>query len=548
VTAVTPEAVQESVRKSANARRFAIPRESVVLFGVAYVAYAVLGYFVVVRWNIVVGDALSRLAHAYFVWFNEPPKLTAIGFVWPPLMTIVLLPLALVKPLATTLLALPLTSAFFGAALVVTLDRTLAILGLGRPIRFPLLALIALNPMVLYYAANGMGETLYLFLLTAGVYYFLRWHRDQRLSYLVLASVTLALGLMTRYEILFWVVAIGVGVVGVLVRRGAPRAVLEGSTIAFLAPACYALGLWMFFNWLILGDPLWWLHSEVALTFTETQREVLDPLHVALAKSAGLTLSLSWTLFPATFAVLGGLVVLALLRRDFVALTLAAVLALNPVTTAVLAVLAKTDFVYQLRYNMRPLPLALIGIAWIYRQTHGRGGRAAVAAGGIAVLSVSLVFSWNAMHTYERQAFEQAFVRALATWEDQEGTRSHGSGLPVGVAPEDDVAGWIRANVQGDNQILVDDAQGFGVMLFTGSPGLFLDRIDVGDAEWLGSLNSPWGRVEYLLMTRSAAQGRDLVREAYPNPAAQGLRRVFANERWLLVRVPERPRAPGPTS
>src|SRR5688500_1051769 len=65
--------------------------ESLVLFGVFFAGYAVIGHRVVIEQHVIVFDGLSRLAHAYFAWYNAPPKLAAIGFEWPPVMTLVFL-------------------------------------------------------------------------------------------------------------------------------------------------------------------------------------------------------------------------------------------------------------------------------------------------------------------------------------------------------------------------------------------------------------------------------------------------------------------------
>jgi hypothetical protein len=516
--------------------RALLPTENVVLFAVSYAVYATVGVLVVLHWNVIVGDAVSRLAHAYFVWFNDPPKLTAVGFVWPPLMTIVLLPLALVKPVATSLLALPLTSAFFGAALVVVLDRTLALIGLPRLQRLPLVALLGLNPMLVYYAGNGMGETVYLFLLALAVYSFLRWYLEPNLLSLVLASAALTLGLLTRYELLFWALALGVAIVGVLVRRRAPRAQLESTSIAFFAPIAYGLGLWVFFNWLILGDPLHWLSSEVTLTFVET-RVGAPELSYALGDVIARTASVTWHLFPATAVVIAALVAVAAWRRDLVSFVLAVLIALNPVTTAGLAVLTKVEVVFQLRYNLRAVPLALVGLAWLWRLAPPRW-RLGVWVVAMALVGLSIPETWRTMQTYERQALEQAFTRAVSTASDQEGTRSLGSGIPVGDGPERAAARWLLEHAAtGTRSILADDEEAFAVMLYTGKPDRFFDRIDEGEVPWRSALEQPRGRVRYVL---TATFKIDLVRRRYPallERGVPGLTLAYDNERWAIFRV-----------
>ena len=76
--------------------------ESTALFAAAFACYTLLGWRVTLQLHVIDGDAMSRLTHAYDVFWNSPPKLAALGLVWPPLMSAVFLPFALVKPLADT--------------------------------------------------------------------------------------------------------------------------------------------------------------------------------------------------------------------------------------------------------------------------------------------------------------------------------------------------------------------------------------------------------------------------------------------------------------
>lgn len=528
----------EAVRGGSDARY------SVYLFLGSFLIYAALGYFVVLRWHIIVGDGVSRLAHAYFVFYNQPPKLAAIGFVWPPLMTIALLPFAAIKPLATSLLALPLMSAVFGAGLVVMLDRTLGLVGMLRLVRLPLVALIGINPMILYYSGNGMGESLSLFLIAFSVYAYLRWYLQRTVSTLIFASIALTLALLARYESLLSALVLGIAVGAALIRQRTSREELEGVVITFFAPIAYGLGLWIFFNWLIMGNPFFWLNSEVTQTFVATRTQVVAPSNVAFVTSASRTLALTWHLFPATWIVAAALGAAFVWRRDLVSLVLAVLVLLNPVTTAFLATATHSDQPFQLRYNLRALPVVFVGLGWLWLLAKGPRARAVVWILSAGILAASIPYTWHAMQTYRFQALEQAFTRALVSGSDQEGTRSLGIGITVGDRPEYAAARWIRRHVHERDSVLTDDEQTFEVMLLTGRPDLFLDRIDNGDARWQDVLAGPPSRVRYFLVTRWRS---DLIQQHYPTALAGGvpwLRPVFRNARWEILRVvpPPRPR------
>ena len=67
-----------------------------IVFTVLYLAVAVL----LVRHDILFADAMSRVVNAYYVLFSRDPHLPAIGFVWNPLPSLVLLPILPLKSVA----------------------------------------------------------------------------------------------------------------------------------------------------------------------------------------------------------------------------------------------------------------------------------------------------------------------------------------------------------------------------------------------------------------------------------------------------------------
>ena len=72
--------------------------------------------------------------------------------------------------------------------------------GVRRSPRLVLTACFALNPMILLYAGNGMGEGLYVFTLIASTRYLLRWIHQGDLRSLAYSGVALACSYLCRYE------------------------------------------------------------------------------------------------------------------------------------------------------------------------------------------------------------------------------------------------------------------------------------------------------------------------------------------------------------
>ena len=87
----------------------------------------------------------------------------------------------------------------------------------------------------------------------------LGWGRNGSARYLIGAGLAFALAIIERYEFIAWALIIAFLVSGALTAKGRDKDEVEGSVIAFLAPIMYALGIWMFLNAVVLGDPFAWI-------------------------------------------------------------------------------------------------------------------------------------------------------------------------------------------------------------------------------------------------------------------------------------------------
>ena len=141
-----------------------IPRRlwGIALFVALTGLYACVGFLLVIRYDLLDGDAASRVANAGYVLISRDPHLSAMGFVWNPLPSLVEVPMLLFErwwpELRTRVLAGVLQSALFmaAAALIVrgiALDR-----GVAAGWRRVTVAAFALQPMIIVYGASGMSE------------------------------------------------------------------------------------------------------------------------------------------------------------------------------------------------------------------------------------------------------------------------------------------------------------------------------------------------------------------------------------------------------
>ena len=151
-----------------------------------------------------IGDATSREANAYYVFFSNDPHLAAIGFVWNPLTSLTEMPLILLKgiwpALTAEAFASGIMSSVFMAGTCYQLFRFMEELGVRRTVRWLLVAAFAVNPMIVFSGGNGMSEALFLFTLVATTRYLARWLAGARTRDLIVAGIWLGLAYADRNE------------------------------------------------------------------------------------------------------------------------------------------------------------------------------------------------------------------------------------------------------------------------------------------------------------------------------------------------------------
>ena len=169
---------------------------------IAGLSYAASAVFLDFHYRIFPPDAVFRMANGFYVLYSRHFHLAAIGFVWNPLTSVVeMVPLLLKDiwhPLVSRDVAASLTSVIAMTGAVHQLRSMIQEWGIQRTPRLVLIALFALNPMVIYYSANGMSEALYLFTTIGTARYLRRWFAEDDLRSLVNAGGMLALCYLAR--------------------------------------------------------------------------------------------------------------------------------------------------------------------------------------------------------------------------------------------------------------------------------------------------------------------------------------------------------------
>jgi hypothetical protein len=242
--------------------RVPVRRLKLAVYLVALGVYLVVGYWLQVRHGFILGDALSRVSAAQGALFSRDPHLAAIGFIFTPLTAMVQIPAVALSPLwpAMTERAFSATimSAVFMAGGVVQILGMGTDRGLPRSYVLGITTLFALNPMIVFYGANGMSEAPFVFFMSWAVRRLIMWMVDDDVHHLVAAGgIAMGLAYLTRYDAVACVAAAGllVGATTYLRARPAPRfrrALLD--TLLVSAPGFAAFVGWAAASWLITGE------------------------------------------------------------------------------------------------------------------------------------------------------------------------------------------------------------------------------------------------------------------------------------------------------
>jgi len=540
------------------------PGERAILSGLALVAYLFVAVVVVLDAHSIIGDAWSRVANAYYVLYSRDPHLAAVGFVWNPLPSLAvlpLLPLKLIWPgIVATGFAGCIVSAICMAGAVWQVNGIAADWNVRRAGRWVLTLAFAFNPMILYYAANGMSEAMFIFTLLIGTRYLARWGRSGEIVPLVIAGVALAAGYMTRYEAV--VAALGgvmaVAILSVIRRPGPIRDRLaEGLADAtiFATPFATAFVGWAIASWLIVKDPFQQFTSVYGVV---SQLEVAQTA-VAQSTGQGSSSAFVWIarqmvgLEPGIILILVFALVAMLRGRHPLVLAGGAVLGAVVAFAAFGFLTGRT--LGWLRYSIAIIPLATVLAIAVLAPSSGHelvgrpgaerlrlwGGRLAGLAVVLLVLAAVPVGAMTMLDPAQNPAYGgEAFQLRPVLFPNEPMVKFTPQGqYDVGRLTVE----YLDPLKLGNGEVLVDGAMGFPMILESNNPKQF---ITTSDRDFQQTLLDPGAfGVKYLLVPENVGyQSLDALNRTYPTIYRDGagistLVREFSagGNNWRLYRV-----------
>lgn len=539
--------------------RRAAPRAAgeTALFAALALLYFTVGYLLLMRYHLFDWDSVSRVANAGYVLYSRDPHLSALGFVWNPLPSLVELPILQLSPwwsaLLTHGLAGVVQSSLFMAAGAVVVGRIANDCGVGPGWRRLAVAAFALQPMIIVYGASGMSEASETFCVLWSARRLMRWTVSRSAGDLACAGVALGVGYLSRYEVVPG--ALGAAAfVGYLSIRGAQSARIVKATASIaivMFPIVVAATVWALSGWVV--------NQELFATLSSRYGNA-NIVAEALRRSGAATpagWSDLWSIAarilgmqPFTGIAVAGAVIHAAVTGRTVAL--APVVVFGPILAFAVwgQVTAATFGLF--RYYLLAIPMVIcIALAlWTSPRTR-RVGAALVCASVFVGFPVTVVASLNAR--IGNQPLQFGF-NSLFFPHRQAGQPPHQVWYRREMDGERFLAGYLDRQRLPDGAVLMDTFNCWGIWMSSSRPRQF---VITSDYDFKAALNRPWDHgVQYLLVSNPDISDGDALNVRYPtlwNDGADMARLVYAvqgtggEERFRLYRidgVPKRLRQP----
>ena len=495
---------------------------------ISFIIFVAVAYYLVFGLNVFLTDSMARTRSAWQVFFSSEPKMANIGFVWAPLPTILQLPLVLIPQLRVNGISGNLVTAFCGAVSVQVLLLFLRQVKIPRVLTYLLLLVYIMNPMILFYSANGMSEMVLELFVMLTTYFYLRWNQTHNWVYLSSCGIATSLAFLSRYDASFVAVAITIFIgIDAIIYMHKNFSYAESIILLYATPVAYVVILWVLLNWLIMGDPLYFARSAYSnagqIGYQLALIPDLLPLKKNLLASLAVGLRETASIFPFFIFVTIWLIILSVVKRKWVWLGVLAISwSLILFSTSNLFLGQSALFI---RYFISAIPMGMVMIAGVL-SLHSPKWRIPLASFFLVLVAGSAYFTGESMLTHtEWGQWNDQVVHAVLT------------NTPLNSWKEEQaLAKYINEKTTGF--VMVDDFQGYRVIFFSGKPSRFLTP---SDSTFKTYLSDPYNHVNYILTSSSQLEGElNQVNNAYPYLFTKGgdwVKLEYEDSTWKLFKV-----------
>ncbi|MFH5182387.1 hypothetical protein ACHHV8_06955 [Paenibacillus sp. TAB 01] len=511
-----------------------------------FLAELSFGFWMAVTNQYIPGDALSRVANAYYVLYSRDPHLAAIGFVWNPLPSLLTLPVLLAWPLypelASSGLAGVILTGLAAAGTAMMLFHHFIKRGQPYFLSLILCLLVSFNPFLFLYGSNGMSESLFIFFLVWAVLYLTKWFDRSGMDSIIHVGVTLTFAFLTRYEAVAFGACLALSVVlfiwsqrRIILEQWTYREIyrkIEATEIVLLSPVFYSGILWIVLNYMIMNDPLYFLrsnYSNLGQAQQLAENTSIGPLigHPGVAMQFILIRSACFVL------PLAAILFMRLWQRTLFHMDFAIILLLIASIPAMqFVMLVKGSSYGWLRFFVYPLPLAAAWLPYELQRQRAKGpfGYWTAAAVSVLLLLGSAAMTWQAMQKYELapEEYEAIHYKESATLQKTIVAKQIAEDLDRRVAENPEL------------HILTDSFNAFQIILNVRHSN---NLVITSDRDFTPSLAAPYERkVQFILVPNpTGIAGLNAVNQKYGELYEKGtswarLEKEY-NGGWRLYRV-----------
>ncbi|MBX7454801.1 hypothetical protein GR927_43040 [Mycolicibacterium sp. 3033] len=486
------------------------------LFGALCLLYVVVGAVLVLRYNIFEPDAPNRVANAGFALQSRHPHLSAIGFVWNPLPSLVELPLVWLSqwPGLSALkhagLAGVIQSALFMSGAAMMVRRIALDVGASPLWRRIATAGFALHPVIVIYGASGLSEAAQMFCLLWCVRYVMRWCTSRWVGDLAWAGMALGVGYLARYEVIPAAAAAAAMVAVLTWRRSAPEmrwSATVTDVVIVTFPVVTAVSVWAITGWIINDE----LFATVSSQYGNAS-QVAGRLARGTADAGA-----QWSVVASRLFGMQPLVGVAVAVALVVAVAHRRAAPLVPVVvfgaTLTFAAVAQHDSMTfgWFRFYLLAIPLVIcVALACWQKQDAVRAVAVALVAASVVVaipVTTPLIVDQDIAYGQ----LEAGFASLI----DPE---SH----PPGEDParrrllsERRLAQWFDDKELPEGSVLMDTFLTWGVWLSSEHPKQF---VITSDYDFVAALNRPWDfGIRYIVATNPKRNVADALNRRYPS-------------------------------
>jgi hypothetical protein len=476
-----------------------------VLTTLALTFNIIVGFYLHYRLHFWINDEINRTTDAVYVAISRDPHLGAIGFYWPPLPQLIQIPLVVVlEPFGRTIMAGPISSAFCMALTIPFLARIGRLCGLGRPTVLLICISFAINPVVVYYSANGMSEACFFLTGSIMLYGFLRYLRNPDTTSILIFTFGMSGVAMTRLEGPF--VDLAMVTIAAFNLKDLRRSAWNFFVLG-LPPALF-FGFWLAVQWILEKDPLFFHHQSGGGAPPKPGTAVWLPNTAADPLSA-FPWAFHWVLVLGPALIIVCLSVLIGFRTGRTRGSIGIACGMGVFLAIQIDQVIKGTGFGDPRYFVMAILFATVGVIWV--ASNGRAWwspvwnlglvSVLVIAGGVGSYTLTSAKTTHVEH--ECVFFEDGVARYLPFLGR---TQKTGSSCPVplnGLKAWATATAWLDHHMTSKDRVLTDNSAIPFPDLFTDHPDQYIVE---NDRDWHKTVSNPYF-VTYIISQSGSPTG-----------------------------------------